>query len=142
MLADLKERQKAYPEAESLLKESLALHQKHQRPEEAEVAGAEFSLAALFVQIERLSEAEPLLVDSARIGERRLKDAPMPEEEAGYGWHLALTHFAAARIAPESERVSEARSRCRGAIELAEQWPDQHYMNSVRTGYDSLLRAH
>ena len=118
------------------------MHQKHQRADEAEVAGAEFSLAALYVQTQRPSEAEPLLVDAARVWELRLKDAATPEEKTGYGWHLALTYFAAARIAAESDRLNEAQSRCRRAIDLAEQWPDQQYMSAVRSGCDSLLRAH
>jgi len=142
MLADIKERQKNYPEAESLLKESLDMHRKHQRPDEAEVAGAEFSLAALYVQTQRPSEAEPLLLDAPRVWELRIADTPMPEAKASYGWHLALSYFASARIAAESGRPNEAQSRCRKAINLAEQWPDGEYMGAVRSGCDSLLRAH
>lgn len=142
MLADIKERQKAYSEAESLLKGSLAIHQKHQRPDEAEVAGAEFSLAALYVQLQRLTEAEPLLLESARVWELRIADAQMPEAKASYGRHLALSYFAAARIAVKSDHLDEAQSRCRKAINFAEQWPNEEYMSAVRSGCDSLLRTH
>jgi TonB family protein len=142
MLAETKEGQKDYPEAENLLVESLAIHQKHQRADEAEVAGAEFSLAALYVQTQRPSEAEPLLLDCARIWELRIAEAPMPEARASYGWHLALSYFAAARIAAESDRPVEAQSRCQKAINVAEQWPNENYMNAVRSGCDSLLRTH
>jgi TonB family protein len=45
MLGSIKEQQKSYPEAESLLKESLAIHEKHQHPDEAEVASAQLALA-------------------------------------------------------------------------------------------------
>jgi TonB family protein len=141
MLGEVKEGQKDYPQAEDLLKESLAMHRKHQRADEAEVAGAEFSLAALYVQTQRPAEAEPLLLDSARIWEARLTEAPMPEARASYGWHLALSYFAAARIAAESGRADEAESRCRKAAIVAEQFPNENYMSAVRSGCDSLLRG-
>jgi TonB family protein len=142
MLAEVKEGQKDYPEAEGLLKESLAIHQKHQRPDEAEVAGVEFNLAALYVQTQRPSAAEPLLLECARIWEFRIAEAPMPEAKGSYGWHLALSYFAAARIAAEGGRLDEAQSRCRKAINVAEQWPNENYMSTVRSGCDSLIRAH
>ncbi len=141
MLGEVKERQKDYPQAESLLKESLAMHRKHQRADEAEVAGAEFSLAALYVQTQRPSEAEPLLLESARVWEARLTEAPMPEAKASYGWHLALSYFAAARIASEGGRIDDAESRCRKAVIVAEQFPSENYMSAVRSGCDALLRG-
>jgi TonB family protein len=141
MLGEVKEGQKDYPQAERLLKESLAMHRKHQRADEAEVAGAEFSLAALYVQIQRPSEAEPLLLESARVWEARLTEAPMPEAKASYGWHLALSYFASARIASEGGRMDEAESRCRKAVVIAEQFPNENYMSAVRSGCDSLLRG-
>lgn len=141
MLGEVKEGQKDYPQAEGLLKESLAMHRKHQRADEAEVAGAEFSLAALYVQTHRPSEAEPLLLESAKVWEARLTEAPMPEAKASYGWHLALSYFAAARIASEDGRTDEAESRCRKAVIVAEQFPNENYMSAVRSGCDSLLRG-
>jgi TonB family protein len=142
MLGDIKERQNDYSDAEELLKKSLAFHQKHQRPDEAEVAGAEFNLAALYVQMQRLPEAESLLLESARVWELRIADAQMPEPRADYGQHLALSYVAAARIAAADDRPADAQARCRKAITYAEQWPDKPYMSAVRSGCDSLLRAH
>ena len=141
MLADTKERQQAYADAEGLLKESLAIHQKHQRPDEAEVAGAEFKLAALYVQLARLREAEPLLIECTRVWELRIADTPMPEAQASYGRHLALSYFAAARIAAGRGQLSEAQSRCQKAVTFAERWPKQDQMNAVKPACDALLRS-
>lgn len=142
MLGDIKERQGDYPDAETLLKESLTIHQKHQRADEAEVAGAKFNLAALYVQTQQLSEAEPLLLEAARVWELRMTNAPMPEARASYGRHIALSYVGAARIAAESGRLAEAQSRCRKAVSFAEQWPNENQMEAVRSSCDSLLRAH
>lgn len=142
MLAGVKEGQKDYPGAEILLKQSLVIHQKHQRPDEAEVAGVEFSLAALYVQLQRLSEAEPLLLDAARVWELRIADNSMPEPKASYEWHLALSYFAAARIAAATDRPDDAQSRCGKAIHLAEQKPNDEYMKEVLSGCESILRNH
>jgi TonB family protein len=140
-LAVVKEGQKDYPDAESLLKESLAIHQKHQRPDEAEVAGVEFNLAALYVQLQRLSEAEPLLLEAARVWELRIADNPMPEPRASYEWHLAMSYFAAARIAAVTGHSDNAQSRCRKAIHVAEQKPNDEYMKQVLLGCKSILRS-
>lgn len=142
MLAGVKEGQKDYSSAEGLLKQSLAIHQKHQRPDEAEVAGVEFNLAALYVQLQRLSEAEPLLLEAARVWELRVADNPMPEPKASYDWHLAMSYFAAARIAAATDRTGEAQSRCRKAMNLAEQKPNDEYMKQVRSGCESILQGH
>ena len=141
MLGDIKERQSDYSGAEGLLKRSLTIHQKHQRPDEAEVAGAEFNLGALYVQMQRLSEAESLLLESARVWELRIADTQMLEPRADYGQHLALSYVAAARIAAAADRSVDAQSRCRKAITYAEKWPDKSYMSAVRSACDSLLRA-
>jgi TonB family protein len=142
MLAAVKEGQKDYPGAESLLKQSLAIHLKHQHPDEAEVAGVEFNLAALYVQLQRLSEAEPLLLEAARGWELRIADNPMPEPKASYEWHLAMSYFAAARIAASADRSDEAQSRCRKAIRLAEQKPNDEYMKQILSGCESILGSH
>jgi TonB family protein len=142
MLGDIKERQKDYSGAEALLKKSLAIHQKRQRPDEAEVAGAEFNLAGLYVQMQRFSEAESLLLEAARVWELRIVDMEMPEPRADYAQHLALSYVAAARIAAEAGRSVDAQYRCRKAITYAEEWPDKPYMSTVRSACDSLLRAH
>jgi TonB family protein len=142
MLAGVKEGEKDYPAAETLLKQSLAIHQKHQRPDEAEVAGVEFNLAALYVQMQRLIEAEPLLLEAARVWELRIADNPMPEPKASYEWHLAMSYFAAARIAAVSDHSDDAQARCRKAIAVAEQKPNDEYMKQVLSGCESILRSH
>jgi TonB family protein len=142
MLAGVKEGQKDYPAAETLLKQSLAIHQKHQRADEAEVAGVEFNLAALYVQSQRLSEAESLLLEAARVWELRITDNPMPEPKASYEWHMAMSYFAAARIAASANRSDEAQSRCRKAIHVAEQKPNDEYMKQVLSGCESILSSH
>jgi TonB family protein len=142
MLAGVKEGQKDYPGAESLLKQSLAIHQKHQRPDEAEAAGVEFNLAALYVQLQRLSEVEPLLSEAARVWELRIADNPMPEPKASYEWHLAMSYFAAARIAAATDHFDDAQSRCQKAIHVAEQKPNDDYMKQVLSGCESILRSH
>ncbi len=142
MLGDIKEQQNDYSGAEELLKKSLSIHQKHQRPDEAGVAGAEFNLATLYVQMQRLPEAESLLIESARVWELRIADTQMPEPRADYGQHLALSYVAAARIAAADGRSVDAQVRCRKAITYAEQWPDKPYMSAVRSGCESLLGAH
>jgi TonB family protein len=142
MLAGVKEGQKDFPGAEALLKQSLAIHLKHQHPDEPEVAGVEFNLAALYVQLQRLGEAEPLLLEAARVWELRVVDNPMPEPKASYEWHMAMSYFAAARIAATTGRSEEAQSRCRRAIPLAEQKPNDEYMRQVLSGCESMLRGH
>jgi TonB family protein len=131
MLAGIKERQEDYPAAESMLKESLAIHRKHQKADEAEVASAEFQLAALYVQLQRPTEAEPLLVEAIRTWELRIADTPMSEAKIDYEWNLALSYFAAARIAGDSNHSEDARLRCERATKLAEQNPGKPYMNDV-----------
>ena len=142
MLAGVKEGQKDYPAAETLLKQSLAIHQKHQRPDEAEVAGVEFNLAALYMQLQQLNEAEPLLLEAARVWELRIADNPMPEPKTSYEWHVAMSYFAAARIAAAAGRSDEAQSRCRKSIPLAEQRPHDEYMKQALSGCESILRSH
>jgi len=140
MLGDIKERHAEYPAAEGLLKQSLAIHEKHQGPDEAEVAGAEFNLAALYVQMQRFSEAEPLLIEAARVWELRIADTSMPEAKAGYGKHLALTYVGAARMAAEANRPADARSRCQKAVSFAEKWPDQN-TGAIRSACSSLAES-
>lgn len=140
MLGDIEERQNEYTTAEGLLKQSLAIHQRHQRPDEAEVAAAEFNLAALYVQMQRPSVAEPLLIEAARVWELRIADTPMPEAKASYGRHLALSYVGAARIAAESNRLAEARSRCEKALSFTEKWPDQN-TPVIRSACGSLVES-
>jgi TonB family protein len=142
MLGDVSERQKNYSDAETLLKRSMQIHQKHQGPDEAEIAGSEFNLAALYVRMQRFSEAEPLLLDACRIWELRIADTSMTEARASYGRHLALSYIATARLAAESNRWADAKTRCRKAVAFAEEWPTQDQMAAIKPGCDSLMDAH
>jgi len=142
MLGDIGERQKSYSNAETLLRRSLQIHEKHQRPDEAEIAGSEFNLAALYVQMQRFSEAEPLLLDACRIWELRIADTPVPEARASYGRHLALSYIATARIAAESNHWADAQSRCRKAVTFSEQWPTQDQVAAIKRACDSLMDGH
>jgi TonB family protein len=56
LLASVKYKQDDFDGAESLYKESLALHEKHQRSDEAEVAGAQQNLAFLYFRTGRLND--------------------------------------------------------------------------------------
>jgi TonB family protein len=141
MLAGVKEGQKDYLGAETLMKQSLAIHRKHQRPDEAEVAGVEFNLAALYVQLQRPSDAEPLLLEAARVWELRIADNPMLEPKASYEWHVAMSYFAAARIAAATDHSDDAQSRCRKAIHFAQQKPHDEYMKQIFSGCESILRS-
>jgi TonB family protein len=108
--------------AERLYKEALALHEKHQRPDEAEVAGAQQRLAFLYFQMGRLEDAEPLYRTSVETYEAHIKEIGLPEPEADYGRHLALGYFALSQIALSSQRGALAREECQKALSFAQRW--------------------
>ena len=79
LLAGAKQRENDYPQAESLFKDSLAIHLKHQRPDEAEIASVQFNLAFLYFRMQRFLEAEPLFLEAAKTWESRISEAPMAD---------------------------------------------------------------
>ena len=141
MLGAIKEKQQAYPDAETLLKESLTIHEKHQHLDEAEVASAKLSLGSLYVQTNRLSEAEPLLLDAAKAWELHIDNAPMPEAKASYGRNIALSYFGAAQIAGSEGRLPDAQARCRKAVTYAEQWSSPSDKTVIKSRCDALLSS-
>ncbi len=111
--------------AEQLYKESLDLHEKHQKPDEAGVGGALQSLASVYMAEDHLREAEPLIARSVQIYKARIRTVPsaqMPEAKADYGRHVALGSFLLAAIGARTQREEMARSRCADAVEYGKQW--------------------
>lgn len=118
--------QKNYSEAESLYKESLALHEKHQKPDEAEVGGALQALANIYLAEDEPNKAEPLLLRSVEIYKRRIATAPLPEAKAAYGQHIAFGSFWLVAIGTSSNRIDMALAHCKDAMEYAEfETPEQ-----------------
>ncbi len=142
LLANIRFKEDDFLAAERLYKESLALHEKHQRPDEAEVAGAQQSLGYLYIRLGRLKDAEPLYRKSVETYEARIKDMGFPEPRAAYGRGLALGYFALAQIASSDQRLPEAQDRCRKATSYAEVYADPENRKVILTNCKSLLDSH
>lgn len=133
MLGTVKLEEDDFPGAEQLYKQSLAIHLTHQRPDEAEVAGAQETLGLLYIRARQPEKAEPLFLQSVKTYEARLHETSMPEPLAGYGRSLALGYFALSQIAAADGRVQEYQDRCRQAVSYAEKWakaPDRDVITS------------
>jgi TonB family protein len=110
---------KNYPEAERLYKESLAMHEKHQQPDEAEVGGALQSLANVYMAQDEPDKAEPLLLRSVEIYKKRIETAPMSEAKAAYGRHIAWGSFWLVAIGTSSHRLDMAQAHCKDVMEYS-----------------------
>jgi tetratricopeptide (TPR) repeat protein len=141
-LANIKFKEDDFEAAENLYKESLALHERNQRPHEAEVAGAQQNLAYLYFRTGRLVEAEPLYRKSVQTYEARLKEISASEPQAAYGRHLAIGYFALAQIARSGRRPSEAEDNCKKATSYAELWADTENRNVITTSCKALVQSH
>jgi tetratricopeptide (TPR) repeat protein len=117
--------EKNYPEAERLFKESLESHEKHQQPDEAEVGGALESLANAYMAQDKPDKAELLLLRSVEIYKKRIALAPMPEAEAAYGRHIAVSSFWLVAIGTSSHRLDMAQAHCKDAMEYAKWATDE-----------------
>ena len=122
LLGNIKMEQDDFDKAERLYKQSLEIHEKHQRPDEAEVAGAQQILGLLYLRTMQPAKAEPLFLKSVKSYEARIQETSMPEPKAGYGRSLALGYFALSQIAVTDGRAEEAQDRCREAVRYAEKW--------------------
>jgi TonB family protein len=125
-LGSIERDEKNYPEAERLYKESLALHEKHQKPDEAEVGGALQALANVYLAENEPDKAEPLLLRSVTIYKERVATAPAQEEKTTYERHIAFGSFWLVAIATSSNRVDMALAHCKDALQYAEvETPEQ-----------------
>ncbi len=122
MLGSIKAAQDQLDAAEQLYKKSLEIHLKHQRPDEAEVAGAQEDLATVYYRSRQFEKAEPLLLQSVKSYEARLRDTDLPEPQAGYGRNIALGYLGLSQIALAAGRVQESQDRCKQAVEYAKKW--------------------
>ena len=93
--------------AKDFYTDSLALHLKHQRPSEAEVASAQQDLGILFMQRHEAEKAEPLFSASVETYLARIDDTPVKEAQASYGRHLAVGYFALSQIARAGGRDAD-----------------------------------
>ena len=139
LLAGVKQRENDYPNAELLFKESLAMHLKHQRPDEAEIASVQYNLGFLYIRMQQLPEAELLFLASARTWESRISEVSMSEAKASYGRHLAMSYFAAAQIAAADHRLSDSQSRCQKAVRYAGEWSGEEDKKVIEVRCSSLL---
>lgn len=121
-LAMLKVAQNNLSGAEQLYEQSLAAHLKHQRPDEAEVAGVQEAPGLLFMREGQPGKAEPLFLESASSYEARIQEISMPEARADYGQSLALEYFGLSQIAAAEGRGQESDARCAKAVSYAEKW--------------------
>jgi TonB family protein len=128
--------------AEQFYKESLEIHEKHQRPDEAEVAGAQQSLAFLYFRTNQPTKAEPLYAQSVATYEKRILDMEWPDAQASYGRHLALGFFALSQIALADGRTQDAQGSCRKAISYAEKWSDDGDKRVIKLRCESLVASH
>jgi TonB family protein len=142
LLANIKFRENNFEAAENLYKESLAIHEKHQRPDEAEIAGAQQNLGYLYVRIGRPNEAEPLYRKSVDTYEARIEEIEDPKPREAYGRHLALGYFALAQIEQSGQRLLEAQHDCSKAISYAEHWADSENRKVITAYCESLLQSH
>jgi tetratricopeptide (TPR) repeat protein len=121
-LGTVKKDQNDFGAAEQLYKQSLDIRLRHQRPDEVGVAGAQEDLATLYYVNKQFEKAEPLLSQSIKTYETRLRDTPPPQDQAGIGRTVALGYMALSQIALVGGRVQESKSRCRQALDYAEKW--------------------
>jgi len=121
-LAMLKVAQNDLDGAEQLYRQTLDMHLKHQRPDEAEVAGAQEALGVLYVRTGQPQKAEPLFLQSVTSYEARIQEISMPEPKTDYGQSLALEYFGLSQIAAADGRTQESRARCAKAVSYAEKW--------------------
>lgn len=122
MLGTVKLEQNNFTAAEEFYKQSLAIHEKHQRPDEAEVAGAQLNLALLYFRMKQPEKSEPLLLQSVKTYEARIRATDLPEPRAGYGRSLALGYFGLAQLAAADGRTRESQERCAEAVRYAGKW--------------------
>ena len=122
MLGSVKAGQDQLEAAEQLYRQSLEIHLKHQRPDEAEVAGAQEDLAIVYYRQRQFEKAEPLLLQSVKTYEARFRDTDLPEPRAGYGRNIALGYLGLSQIALADGRMQESQDRCKQAVEYAEKW--------------------
>jgi TonB family protein len=141
-LANIKFKEDDFEAAENLYKESLALHETHQRPDEAEVAGAQQSLGYLYIRVGRPNEAEPLYRKSVETYEARIRDISEPAPREAYGRHLALGYFALAQIARSRQLLPEAQDSCKKALSYAELWSDSQNRKVITASCEALLHSH
>jgi tetratricopeptide (TPR) repeat protein len=114
---------KNYPEAQQLYKEALALQEQHQPPDEPEVGGALQALANIYMAQDQPNQAEPLLLRSVDIYEKRFATAPTPDIKAAYGRHIAWASFWLVAMATSSNRADVAQSRCQHGMQYAKYLP-------------------
>jgi tetratricopeptide (TPR) repeat protein len=114
---------KNYPEAQQLYKEALALQEQHQPAVEPEVGGALQALANIYMAQDQPNQAEPLLLRSVDIYEKRLATAPTPDIRAAYGRHIAWASFWLVAMATSSNRPDVAQSRCQDGMQYAKYLP-------------------
>jgi TonB family protein len=142
LLANIKFKEDDFEAAENLYKESLALHEKHQRPDEAEVAGAQQDLAYLYFRMGRPNDAETLYRKSVETYERRFRETSASAPLAAYGRHLAIGYFALSQIARSGQHPSEAEDSCKKAISYAELWSDSENRRVITTTCEALVQPH
>src|ERR1017187_7625323 len=142
LLANIKFKEDDFEAAENLYKESLALHEKHQRPDEAEVAGAQQDLAYLYFRMGRPNDAETLYRKSVETYERRFRETSASAPLAAYGRHLAIGYFALSQIARSGQHPSEAEDSCKKAISYAELWSDSENPRVITTTCEALVQPH
>jgi TonB family protein len=122
VLGTVKLQQNRFQEAEQFYKDSLTIHEKHQRPDEAEVAGVQEQLGLLYMRAGQPEKAEPFLQKSVQSYEARIEQTSMPEAKAGYGQSLALGYFGLSQIARANGRLQEFHDRCGRALNYADKW--------------------
>lgn len=122
MLGSVKSQQNRFDEAETSYQDSLAIHEKHQRPDEAEVAGVQEQLGILYIRSGHPEKAETFLEESVHSYEARIEQVSMPEAKASYGQSLALGYFGLSQIAKADGRFQEFHDRCKRAVSYAEKW--------------------
>jgi TonB family protein len=142
LLANIKFKEDDFEAAENLYKESLALHEKHQRPDEAEVAGAQQDLAYFYFRMGRPNDAETLYRKSVETYERRFRETSASAPLAAYGRHLAIGYFALSQIARSGQHPSEAEDSCKKAISYAELWSDSENPRVITTTCEALVQPH
>jgi TonB family protein len=126
--------------AGELYRQSLALHQRHQRPDESEVAGAQQDLALFYMRARETEKAEALFASSVAAYQARIEDTPMAEAKASYGQHLALGYFALAQIARANGQTPQMRERCQKALTYANAWSKGQEKKAIIGTCSSLLK--
>ncbi len=122
-LGIIEREQQHYSEAEQLFQQALALHEKHDSPDDPALGSAVQGLATIYMAEDEPAKAEPLLLRTADIYKKAFADASDQKTKADYGDHIAWCSFWLIAMATSSNRPDVAKARCDDGMKYVQYFP-------------------